>query len=456
MNIAKFDFPHIWREVELPEIMKLKTLRKKYPKFIYRNYNYKISAGNLKISFLFEIPPNITFRPAITIKNLSRTFLVGTRSVLDNLVFHIGLMEMLSYWKTTCSPEIVIEAGYLDEEQIRWWKNLIIRGMGQFFYENKIDWRAPDFLRILTPGVGEETPGVVSHQFNDRYLVPFAGGRDSIVTLESLKKQKKGSPVGLRPREISLFTVNPIEKIQKAVKVSGVKKQIIVQRLVDRKLLGLNKKGYLNGHTPFTALLSFISVLCAVLFDYKNIVFSNEKSANEGNVKYLGRIINHQWAKSYEFEKMFRGYVKKYLVKNINYFSYLRKYGELEISKMFSKYKQYFKVFSSCNAGMKMSNRGLLAAKERWCGNCPKCLFVYMALYPYLSKKELDLIFQKDIFDPSTRSGQEKLLPIMKSLLGEGSHKPLECVGTYAESRKAFKLSLKKAQKFGKVPYLLR
>jgi len=40
-------------------------------------------------------------------------------------------------------------------------------------------------------------------------------------------------------------------------------------------------------------------------------------------------------------------------------------------------------------------------------------------------------------------------------LIGQGRHKPFECVGTYQESRIAFKLSLKKAKKLGKIPYLL-
>ncbi|MBI2041913.1 MAG: hypothetical protein HYT20_02765, partial [Candidatus Nealsonbacteria bacterium] len=148
--------------------------------------------------------------------------------------------------------------------------------------------------------------------------------------------------------------------------------------------------------------------------------------------------------------KMFKSYAKKYLVKNINYFSYLRNYGELEISKMFSKYPKYFPVFSSCNAAFRIiAPPSPMLRRARWCGNCPKCLFVYMALYPYLNKKELDTIFQKDIFE------NKKLLPIMKSLIKKGNHKPFECVGTYKESKKAFKLSLEKAKKSGKVPYLL-
>jgi len=212
--------------------------------------------------------------------------------------------------------------------------------------------------------------------------------------------------------------------------VAGIKNPIVVKRTIDQTLLKLNKKGYLNGHTPFTAVLSFLAVFCAILFDYKNIIFSNEKSADEGNVRYLGKMINHQWSKSSEFEKKFKNYCQKYLAKEINYFSLLRPYTELEISRMFLKYPQYFSVFSSCNRGIKIG--------KRWCGNCPKCLFVYATFYPFLEKKELLKIFGRDIFE------NKKLLPTMKGLLGQGRVKPFECVGTKKESLTAFYLSWQK------------
>lgn len=365
--------------------MKYEELKQKYPKFIYEKYSYKISGNNLEIFFDFRIPPDIRFKPRIIIENINKSQIKKTKqNVLENLIFHLGLMEIPSYWKATCSPEIEVRTGYLRGEQINWWRRLIINGMGQFFYENKIDWRSKSFLTIKSP-LETRSPSILDKKLKNRCLVPFAGGRDSIVTLESLKKSANWR------KEISLFMVNPTERILKTAKVSGIKNKIIVRRIVDKKLLELNKKGYLNGHTPFTALLSFLSVLCAVLFDYKNIVFSNEKSANEGDLKYLGKMINHQWAKSSEFEKMFKNYCKKYLAKNINCFSYLRKYGEMEISKMFIKYPQYFSVFSSCNAGMKIVKEKPAFTKSyseaRWCGNCPKCLFVYMTFYPFLEKK---------------------------------------------------------------------
>src|SRR3989344_5886584 len=217
-------------------------LRKKHPKFIYRNFAINRGGNSLKVRFNFHLEPDLDFHPEISILNIPEPRLgkIGGRA-LQNFAFHCGLSEMTSYWKTTCSPEIVIEAGYLNKEQIKWWRKLILNGMGQFFYENRIDWRNRNFLKIKA---GQDLNcqrkhAVAGFSLQDRYLVPFAGGRDSIVTLENLKKRRK---------EIALFTVNPINKIQRAVKVSGIKKQIIVKRVIDKKLLELNKKGYLNGH----------------------------------------------------------------------------------------------------------------------------------------------------------------------------------------------------------------
>ena len=421
--------------------MKYQELRKKYPRFIYEKYSYKISGNSLEIFFNFKTEPNIKFQPKVIIENVgdrvlnpvrNRKFLNG----VNNLIFHIGLMEIPSYWKATCSPEIIIKAGPLSKEQIKWWKDLIINGMGQFFYENKINFRKPNFLKISSINIAQQRSINVARRRSKRVLVPVGGGKDSIVTLEKMKASKK---------KIGLFLVNPgkIKVLKNVVKVSGIKDVITVERKIDPTLLELNKKGYLNGHTPFTAVLSFLSVFCAVLFNYRNIAFSNEKSANEGNVKYLGKVINHQWARSSEFERKFKIYCKKYLAKDINYFSYLRPYTELEISKMFTKYPKYFSAFSSCNVVVAKK------LKKKWCGNCPKCLFVYATLYPFLEKEQLLKIFGKDIF------GNKKLLPIMQDLIGRGVHKPFECVGTFKESRQAFKLSLEKAKKLGKIPYLL-
>lgn len=123
---------------------KVDVLREKYPKFIYKGYSYKIFRNDLKIFFDFGIPPNIEFHPEIIIKNAGKEISEN----LNNFIFHIGLMEIPTYWKTTCSPIIEIKAGYLNKKQIDWWKRFIINGMGQFFYENQINFTKPNFLKI--------------------------------------------------------------------------------------------------------------------------------------------------------------------------------------------------------------------------------------------------------------------------------------------------------------------
>ena len=391
---------------------------KKHSRFVYKNYNWQFKGKDLCLAFVFKTEPDIYFKPEIVIKNIKKK-LVKAKNI-DNFVFHLGLMEVPTYWKATCSPEIVIEAGYLNKEQIKWWQDLIMKGMGQFFYENKLSWQKPKIVCVSKKSFK------VAHlkaKNNNSWLVPVGGGKDSIVTLEKLFEQNK---------KVNAFAVNPNQAVKAVLRVAGIKDPIIVERKIDPKLLELNRKGYLNGHTPFTAVLSFLAVFCAALFGYKNIAFSNEKSANEGNVKYLGRTVNHQWAKSSEFERMFKSYIRKYLVSGINYSSYLRKYSELEIAGMFARYPKYFKVFSSCNVVLAKK------LKKRWCGSCPKCLFAYLILCPYLEKKELLRIFSRDLLK------EPKSLSVIRELIGEGKHKPFECVGTYQESRKAFKLCLEK------------
>src|SRR3990167_1452957 len=129
--------------------MTTNALRKKYPKFFYRGYTYQYSEGDLHISFDFGIPPDTSFRPKVLIKNVSREAVekVG-EPALNNLILHLGLMEIPSYWKATCSPEVIVEAGYLDKKQIAWWHDLILKGMGEYFYKNKINFTAPNFLTI--------------------------------------------------------------------------------------------------------------------------------------------------------------------------------------------------------------------------------------------------------------------------------------------------------------------
>ena len=414
-----------------PPALEAGELRKKYPTFIYKGYLYELKNGDLHISFVFEMGET-RFRPRVIIKNVSQADLkrVG-EGALQNLVFHLGLAEMPSYWKATASPKIVIEAGSLNKAQIKWWHGLFMRGMGQYFYENKIDFTKPNFLKIeVSPysGIrGNKEIVIFPKKGKNRVLLPIGGGKDAIVTYEVLKQAGQN----IRP-----FVLNPKKEQFAILRIADEKNPVIVQRTIDPELLELNRKGYLNGHTPFSSYVAFLTTLCAALFGYKYIALSNERSSNEGNVPYLGHVINHQYSKTFDFEKKFRAYSKKYLAKNVEYFSFLRPLYELQIARIFAKFPKYFPVFLSCNEAHK-TNSGTQKPTGKWCGKCAKCIFVFLALYPFAPQQTIG-IFKKDLLKDKT------LRPLLEKLTGKRSFKPFECVGTIKETRAALSLCLGK------------
>ncbi len=400
--------------------MNIRQIQEKYNEFIYKDFGYKEDKQNLIIWFDFLIKPNLKFRTEIIIKNIKKAQIKN----IDNLIFHLGLIEMLNYWKLTCAPIINIEAGNLNKKQQSFLKKVIINGMGQYFYENKIDFQKPKFLKITANGNKSAFKPLDKRLNNKRILVPVGGGKDAPVTLKMFQKQKK---------DIGSFVLNAIKPQKDIIRIAGLKENILVERKLDNKLFELNEKGFLNGHVPFSAFLSFLSVLLAGIFDYGTVAFSWEKSANDGNIKYKGRWINHQWSKSSEFEKIMQDYVKKYLLKSMKIYSPLRKLSEIEIIKKFAGLKQYHPFFLSCNNAYKTKN-----ASKRWCGKCPKCLFVFSALYPFMDKQELIKIFGKNLFQ------DKKLIPLMEQLIGKRGFKPFECVGTISESKKIIKACIEK------------
>jgi len=410
--------------------MTFKELRKKYPEFAYESYSWKQKEKDLHVSFVFK-SSELEFNPSVVIKNVSVKKL--DKAVLNNLVFNLGMIEVFSYWKVVCSKTIVVKAGTLDKKQIKWWKDILFNGMGQFFYENKIDFTVPDFVEFVSMGKEKFKKGKVSGK---GILVPVGGGKDSAVTLELVKSFKK---------DVDCFSLNPTVSAKEMFKVSGYKNMFVAERKIEEKLLVLNRKGYLNGHTPFIAYLSFLMVLVSYLNNKKFIVLSNEDSSNEGNVKWLGHDINHQYSKTYDFEKKFREYSSEYLITGLEYFSILRLLYEIQIARIFSYMKNYFPVFISCNEAEKTYS-GTREKTGKWCSACSKCLFVYMVLYPFLTKEELLSIFKEDLFE------KKELLSILKELIGEKPVKPFECVGTRKEALVALYLAYKKS---GGLPYLL-
>ena len=402
--------------------------RKKYQNFIYKDYSWSEDKEKLSIEFNFYIEDLTSFNPKITIEKKDIDFDTSNRELIDNIIFNIGLVELISYWKSTCSPNVIIECGSIDDKQINWFKKLYFYGLGELFYTNGINTNVNDFMSIKCYG----NKKIFNHEDGTQlfdYLIPIGGGKDSCVTLDILSSDNNYGLI-INPKKVTLDCA-------KAAKVSKV---VEVRRTIDSNLLELNNKGFINGHTPFSAMLAFISTLVSYMTGKKYIALSNESSANESNVK--GTKINHQYSKSFEFENDFRWYQENYLYTNTEYFSFLRPITEYQIGYLLSKLPKYHHIFKSCNVGSKNET-------WNWCCKCSKCLFVFSILSPFLYKDDLVNIFGKNLFE------DKELLNTFIELIGYGEHKPFDCVGTYDEIKYAISKTIKKLN--GKeLPFLLQ
>lgn len=412
-----------------------RALRDKYPFFIYEGYDALSKNGSsLDITYHFNIPGLARFDPTWSFVTISPIQTSVDCKCLDELIFSLGMVELVSYWKLCCPPIVRVEAGKLAASQVEWWKKLYRKGLGEYFYKNGIP-QDDGLMDIVCPLPDPVTPlGKLRDSATDelsKILIPIGGGKDSAVTLELLR--------GFANR--FGYIINPRQATNETAKNSGIRSENIIkaERILDKKMLALNAEGFLNGHTPFSAIVAFSSVLSGYINGLDYVVLSNESSANEATIANSN--VNHQYSKSFEFEEDFRHYEREYINSGIEYFSLLRPLSELQIAWLFAQYKHYHAVFRSCNAASK---------RDEWCGTCPKCLFVFIMLSPFLDENELFLIFHKNLYDDLSLKGT------LEQLVGFTPEKPFECVGRRDEVRAALEMVLERYNKEAKpLPQLL-
>ncbi|MFH1120374.1 MAG: hypothetical protein V1775_11160 [Bacteroidota bacterium] len=394
-------------------------LRKEYPVFTFADFNLKAVGNELVIEFRFNIGGEIQFNPRTVIKTgtlvdelVSRVEAI--RPLLESIAFRIGMIELISYWKASCSPVISVLPANLTLEEVKWWKKIYFQGLGEFFYLNSIAADRDNFVEIYSKGL--KSHPAQSFAAENKFIVPVGGGKDSVVTLSLLREHGETiMPMIMNPRGATIGTIRATGLTMDQV--------LVIDRSIDPVLLELNDKGFLNGHTPFSAMLAFYTLMCSALTGYRNIALSNESSANESTIP--GTKINHQYSKSFEFEQDFRQYYEEYISSGFNYFSFLRPLSELQIAGIFSALTQYHDVFRSCNAGSRT---------DSWCGKCPKCMFTHIMLSAFTGIEHADRIIGKAMLDD--REMQE----IFDELAGYADIKPFECVGTTLEVKQALRM----------------
>ncbi len=388
-------------------------LRKQFDRIIYHSYEFK----NNCIVYHFSVGEH-HFYPEWKFDSGIFTNKAASEKLIETCVFNLGMAELVSYWKCACPKIVEVRCGNLNSKQILWWKKMYYNGQSEFFYRNGIDVSFADFMTIEAEGgTADNFPENAAGNLSG-CLIPVGGGKDSVVTLELLSDLREQN---------SCYIINPRPATLDCARLAEYKSSQItaVKRTIDNELLELNKQGFLNGHTPLSAVIAFSGYLFALLTGKKYIVLSNESSANESYVS--GKNVNHQYSKSTEFEGDFREYSAEFLSPDIEYFSLLRPLSEYQIAGIFTHFPKYFKTFQSCNLGSKTNV---------WCGKCAKCLYVYVLLAAFLDDAVLFDIFGVDMLNDLRF---EKMLD---ALAFEEYDKPFECVGTRNETNLALQKAL--------------
>jgi len=339
------------------------------------------------------------------------------QAAFDRALGLLHLVAGVSYYKA-CVPG-TMDAGdhQIDSGLAGFLTELYVQGLAEFAYTNAVDLAPRVNFKVNTGDV----PEPLELDLPERALVAMGGGKDSLVSLEMLRK----GGIELQP-----ICVGQSGLIAETAKTAGLP-LIQVERELSPALALMNEAGALNGHVPVTAINSAILLCASILYGYRWIVFSNESSADEATLlDEQGQRVNHQYSKSFEFEKGFRQAVCSQVSSGIDYFSLLRPLKELEIAQRFSHLEHYHHAFSSCNRNF---HRDGPRISGRWCGDCPKCRFTTLALAPFMEPSKLVSFMGFNLLD---EAGQEDGY---RALCRLGVEKPFECVGSVDESRAAMR-----------------
>ena len=373
----------------------------------FPSYAFDPATGVATFDYLLDGPDPHAFTETITFPVPAS----GSHPVPDSFYRVLDLLHVVagvSYYKVGAPPRVIAPKP-VPAAAAEYFTAVYTHGMAEYAYRNQL----PYVLELTVEVPGAAPPAAPVDNAQARPLSPVGGGKDSIVTLEILRA------AGLDPVP---FSVNPNQVIKNVNAASGLP-ALAARRQLDPRLFELNRAGARNGHIPVTAINSLIAIATAAWHGLGPVVMSNERSASDPNLIWNGHEINHQWSKGVAAEGLLRQAVTAYAGLTEPYFSLLRSLSELHIAQLFARYDAYDDVVTSCNKAFKLHD-----PTARWCGDCPKCRFVYLAMAPAMDRARLTRIFGHDLFaDPAQ-------VPGFLELLGIDAHKPFECVGEVEES----------------------
>ncbi|UQY88685.1 endonuclease domain-containing protein [Stenotrophomonas rhizophila] len=325
----------------------------------------------------------------------------------------LHLFAGVSYYKAAVPEQVRIDSYTIDADTAALVETVYLNGLGEFAYRNGLNLRGR--FRLPVEGEAFTAPAV---GLREHALVAIGGGKDSLVSIEALRT------LGIAE---TVTWIGGSQLIRACAERTGLP-MLNIGRTLAPELFELNRQGAWNGHIPVTAVNSAIMVLAALLQGVDQVVFSNERSASYGSQIPGTGEVNHQWSKGWAFEQAFGEHLEKRVAADLHYYSLLRPLSELAVARQFARTDFYDAHFSSCNRNFHILGERPV---NRWCGVCPKCHFVFLALAPFMPKTRLVRIFGRNLLDDMEQAGG------FDALLEFQDHKPFECVGEGRESRAA-------------------
>lgn len=381
--------------------------------FHFVDCQFDAETGIARLDYAFD--QGGVFSEQITFPSAPFVFTEQKQHAVTQALRTLHLIAGVSYYKAAVPENIIIDGYSIDAETAEFLTDIYENGLGEFAYRNGMSLRG----KIQFPHKPNVSANDVDALGLDQHaLVAIGGGKDSLVSIESLRRLNMSQ---------SISWIGSAPLIRSCAERTGLPLLNITRQLAP-ELFEMNKQGALNGHIPVTAVNSAILVLAALLQNANQVVFSNERSASYGSLIEGTGEVNHQWSKGWSFERDFAAHVKRTIAADLHYYSLLRPFSELAVARQFAKTDFYDAHFSSCNRNFHILGE---RPAQRWCGVCPKCHFVFLALAPFMPKPRLMAIFGRNLLD------EREQVPGFDALLEYQDHKPFECVGEGKESRAA-------------------
>ncbi|GAB3056815.1 UDP-N-acetyl-alpha-D-muramoyl-L-alanyl-L-glutamate epimerase [Stenotrophomonas tumulicola] len=380
-------------------------------RFRFVRCDFAADTGVARLVYAFDDGPEMV--ETVSVPGAPFELDTGRAAAVQRALQLLHLIAGVSYYKAAVPETVVIDSYAIDAETAALVETIYLNGLGEFAYRNGLNLRGR--FRLPVDGEAMQAPslGLRTHA-----LVAIGGGKDSLVSIEALRR------AGV---EETVTWIGGSQLIRACAERTGLP-TLNLGRALAPELFELNRQGAWNGHIPVTAVNSAIMVLAALLQGVDQVVFSNERSASYGSQIPGTGEVNHQWSKGWAFEQAFGNHVQRFVAADLQYYSLLRPMSELAVARQFAKIDFYDAHFSSCNRNFHILGERPV---NRWCGVCPKCHFVFLALAPFMPKPRLVRIFGRNLLDDAEQAGG------FDALLEFQDHKPFECVGEGRESRAA-------------------